>query len=335
MSLLAEPSPFGVSRIGAAPRVNVDGTPMAGPAPTAGVAVIDTGISPHPDLNIVGGVDCSSDLLGDLLGSGGFNDDHGHGSHVAGTIGALANGEGVVGVSPGTPLYAVRVFGALGAGNLSDVICGLDWVAANAAEKNIKVVNMSLGGAGLDDHSCGSTDNDTLHAAVCRVVATGVTVVVAAGNSNVDLATDVPASYDEVLSVAAMADFDGIPGGLGIPDPATCDTSDKDDTAADFSNFASEVDANHTITAPGVCIYSTWKNGGYRALSGTSMAAPHVAGAVARCIDAGPCAGLAPAQIIEKMRAGAAARAAESGYFGDPNSPLDGRYYGYLVDANF
>lgn len=339
---IAESAPNGVARIGAQPRGGPGGAPAPANAAQAAIAVIDTGISPHPDLNIVGGVNCATDplgsLLGGLLGGGGntdYSDSHGHGSHVAGTIAAKADNVGVVGVSPGAPLYAVKVFGALGAGNLSDVICGLDWVAANAAADNIKVVNMSLGGSGLDDAACGEEGKDALHLAVCRVVASGVTVVVAAGNSNVNLVDTVPASYDEVLTVSAMADYDGLPGGRTNP---TCDdTKDADDTFASFSNWAvGDEDSVHVVSAPGVCIYSTWKDGGFQTLSGTSMASPHVAGLVARCIDAGPCAGLAPAQIIQKIRADAAARPADSGFSGDPNHPfgMESRYYGSLVDSS-
>jgi subtilisin family serine protease len=346
VKLLAEPAPAGVSRIGASPKVNPDGSVFSKADPKAAVAIVDTGISPHPELNVVGGVNCASDplggLLGGLLGGGGasqpdeggdYTDDHGHGTHVAGTVGAKADGNGVVGVSPGAPLYAVKVFGTLGTGALSDVICGLDWVAANAAAKNIKVVNMSLGGDGADDKSCGVETKDPFHESVCRVVAQGVTVVVAAGNSHVDLVKSVPAAYDEVLTVTAMADFDGLPGGQG---QGSCSTKDVDDTAADFSNFTlpDSPDAAHTVAAPGVCVNSTWKDGGYQAISGTSMASPHVAGLVARCIDAGPCSGLSPTQIITKIRADASARPADTGFFGDTRMPLDGRYYGDLVDAS-
>ena len=87
----------------------------------ADVAVLDTGIDPtHPDLNVVGGVDCT--------GTGSWADDHGHGTHVAGTIGALDNGIGVVGVAPGTRLWAVKVLDHTGYGTWSQMACGLDWV---------------------------------------------------------------------------------------------------------------------------------------------------------------------------------------------------------------
>ncbi|HYT38661.1 MAG TPA: S8 family serine peptidase, partial [Acidimicrobiia bacterium] len=299
------------------------------------VAIVDTGIMPRPDLNVVGGYDCANDLLGDLLGGGGgaTKDNNGHGTHVSGIVAARDTGQGVVGVSPGTPLYAVRVFSSFGSGSLSNVVCGLNWVAENAAADNIKVVNMSLGGEGTDDGHCGTTDQDAFHAAVCRVTATGVTVVVAAGNSKADLAKSVPANYDEVLAVTAMADFDGKPGGL-FTGPSTCSTKGTDDVAADFSDFAvpGSPDADHTIAAPGVCITSTWNDGKTKSISGTSMASPHVAGLVARCIDAGPCAGMSPAQIIAKLRADAAARPADQGFLGDTHKPMDGKYFGNLAD---
>ena len=326
--------PTGVARIGA-------GAPTTGKAKAA-VALLDTGVMDRPDLNVVGGYDCAPK---GLLGGGGLfgggtsdasgipSDSNGHGTHVAGIV-ADKGIPGVVGVSPGTPLYAVRVFGANGAGNISSVICGLNWVADNAAKDNIKVVNMSLGGEGTDDGHCGTTDQDAFHAAVCKVSAAGVTVVVAAGNEGGDLAQSTPAAYDEVLAVTAMADYDGQPGGLFSGTPS-CSSKDADDSAASFSDYAvpGSADANHTIAAPGVCITSTWNDGGTETISGTSMASPHIAGLVARCIDAGPCAGLTPAQIITKLRTDAAARPAADGFLGDTHRPVDGKYYGDLAIA--
>lgn len=332
-----EDTPTGVARIGAS-HVRASGAPAV-PVPV-GIAVLDTGIDPsHPDLNVAGGVDCTMDplggLLGGLLGGGkkaGTDDGNGHGTHVAGTAAAKGDGSGVVGVAPGAPVYAVRVFNSLGSGTLSEVVCGLDWVAKNASTLGIKVVNMSLGAPGTDDGNCGATSKDAFHAAVCRVVASGVTVVVAAGNSSSDFVGTVPAAYDEVLTVSAMADFDGKAGGGAT---STCKQADVDDSAADFSNFtmAGSPDEGHLVAAPGVCIYSTWKNGAYETISGTSMASPHVAGLVARCIAAGPCADLTPAQVIARLRSDAATRSAGSGFEGDPSTPIEGRYYGFLIDA--
>jgi subtilisin family serine protease len=324
--------PTGVARIGAAPALNPDGTVAVAtsPAKKAAAALLDTGIMNRPDLNVVGGYDCSSSSDGSFGGGGSTADNNGHGTHVAGIV-ADEGIPGVIGVSPGTPLYAVRVFDANGSGSTSAVICGLNWVARNAAVDNIKVVNMSLGGQGSDDGNCGNTDQDPLHTAVCRVTGAGVTVVAAAGNDGEDLANSAPAAYAEVLAVTAMADFDGKPGGLVSTSP--CDGREKDDTAASFSDYAvpGSADANHTIAAPGVCITSTWNDGGTKTISGTSMASPHVAGLVARCIDAGSCAGLTPARIIAKLRADAAAQPADQGFLGDPSHPVAGKYYGNLA----
>jgi subtilisin len=248
--------PTGIARIGG-----------PGSVPGVPVAVIDTGIDlDHPDLNVVGGYNCSKGRTSK------FDDGNGHGTHVAGTIGALDNGSGVVGVAPGTPLYAVRVLNNAGSGFRSDVICGIDWVAGHA--DTIGVANMSLGGSGSDDgKSCAQT-TDAYKKAICKAVDVGVTFVVAAGNESDDSANHVPAAYDDVvITVSALADFDGNPGGEA---PATC-RSDVDDTFANFSNYGQEVD----IIAPGVCIRSTWAGGGYKTVSGTSMAAPHVTGAAA------------------------------------------------------
>jgi subtilisin family serine protease len=286
------------------------------------VAVIDTGSGPHSDLNVVGGKNCSTGKS--------FSDGNGHGTHVAGTIGAITNGAGVVGVAPGIPIFSVRVLNNAGSGSWSSVVCGIDWVTANAAQLNIKVANLSLGGAGTDDGNCGNSNNDALHKAICNSVAAGITYVVAAGNDNSNLAGFVPAAYDEVLAVTAIADFDGQPGGGAAP---TC-RSDVDDTPADFSNFAGigSPDANHTIAAPGACILSTWKGGAYNTISGTSMASPHVAGAAALCIATGTCSGNA-SSVIDRLRLDASVQGGSFGFSGDPGSPIGDRYYGYLIRA--
>ncbi|HEV8647849.1 MAG TPA: S8 family serine peptidase [Actinomycetes bacterium] len=228
------------------------------------VAVIDTGIdTTHPDLDVAGGVNCSTGRS--------FNDGNGHGSHVAGIIAAKDNDIGVVGVAPGARLWAVRVLNPAGSGSFASVICGVDWVTAHSDV--IEVANMSLGGAGTEPAGSGCATGDPLHDAICNSVAAGVTYTVAAGNSADDAANHVPAAYDEVITVSALADFDGEPGGLAAP---TC-RADQDDTLADFSNFGADVD----LIAPGVCILSTYRKGGYATLSGTSMASPHAGGAAA------------------------------------------------------
>ena len=110
------------------------------------VAVIDTGVDfQHPDLNVVGGVTCNNRLPLSATCKSGGDDDHYHGTHVAGTIGALDNGIGVVGVAPGARIWPVKVLSSSGSGYSSQIIAGIDWVAANAS--TIEVANMSLGGA--------------------------------------------------------------------------------------------------------------------------------------------------------------------------------------------
>ena len=201
------------------------------------VAVVDTGISAdHPDLknNIKGGYNAINPLKS-------WNDDNGHGSHVAGIIAALNNAIGTVGAAPLADLYAVKVLNRQGSGYLSDIIEGLDWAIAN----NIQVVNMSLGT---------SSDILSFREAVQRVNAAGVVQVAAAGNSGGSVGY--PAAYPEVIAVSA---------------------TDSGDALASFSSRGPEVD----LAAPGVGIYSAYKGTGYATLSGTSMAAPHVAGSVA------------------------------------------------------
>lgn len=264
----AQTLPTGIDRVDAEKSTaNIDGTDDR---VDVDVAVIDTGIDlKHPDLNVVGGKNCSTGKS--------YADGNGHGTHVAGTIAAKDDGNGVVGVAPGARLWAVRVLDNRGSGSMSSVVCGIDWVTSTRTDANtgndIEVANMSLGGGGSDDGDCGYTNRDPEHQAICRSVGFGVTYTVAAGNSAVDAATQVPAAYDEVITVSALADFNGKPGGGA---EATC-RSDVDDTFANFSNYGVDVD----LIAPGVCIYSTYKGGGYATLSGTSMASPHVAGTAA------------------------------------------------------
>jgi len=316
----AQTVPTGIDRIQADTSSQLSGN-GSGAVSGVAVAVIDTGSGPHADLNVVGGKNCSTGRS--------YNDGNGHGTHVAGTIGAKDDGAGVVGVAPGVPIYSVRVLNNSGSGSWSSVACGIDWVTANKTRLGIKVASMSLGGAGTDDGNCGNSNNDALHKAICGSVAAGVTYVVAAGNDGRDLKGFTPAAYNEVLTVTAEADFNGQPGGGAA---ATC-RSDVDETAADFSNYATlSADQAHTIAAPGVCILSTWKGGGLNTISGTSMATPHVSGVAALCIANGSCAG-SPSNVISKLRSDAAARPAGYGFTGDPNSPSGGRYYGYLIYA--
>jgi subtilisin family serine protease len=272
--------PTGMRRIGLdhSPLLRLDGKDRR---VDVGVAVIDTGIDArHPDLQVVKSVSF-------VASSPKAEDGNGHGTHCAGIIGALDNGIGVVGVAPGARLYAVKVLADDGSGSLSDVIAGVDWVAEHAAE--IAVANMSLGVA---------AKSESLHAAIAAAVHAGVVFVAAAGNEAEDVfgedgieGTDddsIPAAYPEVCAVSALADTDGQSGGLGPRSRAG-----PDDTLASFSNFSRTPHKAPRVrspggaidlAAPGVDILSTWPGGRYATLSGTSMAAPHVAGLAALAI---------------------------------------------------
>ena len=262
VTTFAQTQPTGIARasVPANTTVDIDGTDDV--RVDVDVAVIDTGIDPdHPDLDVVASIDCTGGATIGSCHSGGL-DDNGHGTHVAGTIGAIDNDFGVVGVAPGARLHSVKVLTASGYGLMSDVIAGIDWVTARA--DTIEVANMSLG--------CRCTI-PALDQALSASAARGVVYAVSAGNDKLDTAEFSPAGHPEALTVSALADFDGRSGAHGRP---TC-RLDEDDTLGNFSNWGPEVD----IAAPGTCILSTSYLGGYRTLSGTSMAAPHVAGAAA------------------------------------------------------
>lgn len=320
---VGETVPSGVRRIAAAT------SSYAPEASDFAVAVLDTGIDfRHPDLNAVDAHSCVGRTRTAL-------DDNGHGTHVAGIIAARNTGNGVIGVSPGTTLYAVKVLDAAGNGSLSQLVCGVDWVSRHAARLGIRVANISLGAPGGSDGTCGQKLKDPLHAAICRLVARGVTVVAAAGNAGASLAGQVPAAYPEVLAVTAMTDADGEAGGLATP---ACTSRETDDTAASFSNYAAvEPDLSHTIAAPGVCILSAVLGGGYGIDSGTSMSAAHVAGVVMLCLGSmsapGPCGGLTPQDTIRRLRGDAAAQPVGYGFVGDPSTGGADRYYGHLAFA--
>jgi subtilisin family serine protease len=280
----AQSTPTGINRSDAelSPTARIDGLDQR---VDVDVAVIDTGVDlDHADLNVytAGAKNCSTGKSAD--------DGNGHGTHVAGTIGALDNTTGVVGMAPGARIWPVRVLNAQGSGTFSSIVCGIDFVTANA--DTIEVANMSLGGSGSDDGNCGRTNGDAMHQAICGSVAAGVTYVVAAGNETDDAARHVPAAYDEVITVSALADFNGLPGGGAA---ATC-RSDVDDTFASFSNYGADVD----LIAPGVCINSTWKGGGYNTISGTSMASPHVAGGAALYLATRP--GTSPSAVKSALQ---------------------------------
>lgn len=271
MRLFAQDIPTGVTRIFANfPVLSIDGDDSM--RVDVDIAVLDTGIDrQHPDLNVVGGTDCLKTTKGGPPRSRSYfcdsskdgDDDHYHGTHVAGTIAALDNDIGMVGVAPGARLWAVKVLNSQGSGSLEGIIAAIDWVVAQG---DIEVINMSLGGTG---------NSQAMNDAISAAFNSGVFVVVAAGNSADDAINYTPANAPDAFTVSALADFDGADGYQGLP---TCDY-DIDDTLAYFSNFGATVD----ITAPGVCIFSTYpiERGSYNTISGTSMASPHVAGAAA------------------------------------------------------
>lgn len=201
--------------------------------------IIDSGIDlDHPDLNV--DTQRSVTFLG---GASTPEDQNGHGTHVTGTIAAKNNSIGVVGVAPGAKVVAVRVLNRQGSGTLSGVIAGVNYVAANGQAGD--VANMSLGGS-----VSSSLDQAVLNASAV------VKFVLAAGNESDNANNHSPARVNgtNIFTISAM---------------------DRYDKWAYFSNFGNPpVD----YCAPGVSVYSTYKNGGYATLSGTSMAAPHVTG---------------------------------------------------------
>ncbi|HSV99157.1 MAG TPA: S8 family serine peptidase [Sedimentisphaerales bacterium] len=254
-------------------RIDAEGVLNAGiNCSGVGIAIIDTGIDvDHPDLNVMDGVRFYNGGLSDFQ----YDDDNGHGTHVAGI--AAAKGTTIVGVAPGATLYAVKVLSASGSGYMSDIIKGVDWVRLNAEELGIDVANMSLGGQGY---------SLALHTAMKNC--SSVVFAVAAGNNKIDiygrdgkyLTNDdfIPAAYGgefaHVYTISALADSDGQPGGLG---PAT--SYGKDDSFASFSNFSRAGAIEYIL--PGVSIRSTYPGGGLATMSGTSMASPHFAGLLA------------------------------------------------------
>ncbi|HEY8799158.1 MAG TPA: S8 family serine peptidase, partial [Candidatus Limnocylindrales bacterium] len=290
----AQTIPTGISRVGAT-RSSVSQIDGVDQRVDADVAIVDTGIGlGQTDLNVVGGYNCSSAT------TTAWRDVYGHGTHVAGTVGAIDNGDGVVGVAPGVRLWAVKILNDSGEGLLSWYVCGLDWIAAQHDPNDptrplFEAINMSVTKWGRDDGNCGNTNIDILHRAICRLVASGVTVVAAAANDSGNAALRVPAAYSEVITVSALADTDGQPGGLGGHRCFPWGTYDYDDTFADFSNYGPVVD----LMAPGKCIWSTIP-GGYAYMSGTSMAAPHVTGAVALLKATRP--GLTPNEVKQALQ---------------------------------
>lgn len=267
----AQPIPAGINRVDAdlSPTALIGGT-NAGVDQRVGVdvAILDSGIDlNHPDLNVM--VTRKKSCTG---GTG--EDTYGHGTQMAGIVGALDNAYGSVGVAPGARVWPIQVLDSRGRGTFSTVLCGVDYVTQYAAE--VEVANMSLQASGTEPAGTGCTTGDPYHDGICRSVQSGVTFVAAAGNNAANSAGFVPAAFDEVITVSAMPDYDGKPGGLGR---SSC-SKDVDDTFGNLSNFGADVD----LISPGVCVYTTSWRDGYATASGTSHAAAHVSGAAALVI---------------------------------------------------
>lgn len=302
--------PAGVRRIGAAPGV----LPYTGSG--VGVAIVDSGLDfNHPDLRVE--PECF-----DAFGAN-CRDANGHGTHVGGIVAARNNSIGVVGVAPKAALYSVRVLNSFGSGSDSTVMAGLDWIAEHGAGLTppIRVANLSLGRPG----SAG--DNPILHRMVQTVVARGVTVVVAAGNDpRAESSQMVPAAYPEAMAVAsttANAGSNACPSFSGFI---------RRDTASNFTTDGPGVE----VSAPGetreditsgcfiqnVGIQSLRLGGGITRLSGTSMAAPHVAGVAALLYQTGQ---YAEPSAIRAVIEGTAARVGVT--------PLDSPSFRYTFDG--
>lgn len=262
--------PWGVDRVGADEITNTG----------AGIHVyiIDTGIDQdHADLFQGNGFAVETCKGGGCITD--FDDDNGHGTHVAGTAGALDNDEAVVGVAPDVVLHAVKVLNRNGSGSFSGVVAGIDWVAQETVSLGVATVaNMSLGGGGSKTGSCSSsgfTGSDNLHAAMCNAANVGVVFAVAAGNDGADAEGSIPAAYDDAaITVSATQEGDDWPS-----------WSNWGDNTASWTTNAS---APVAIAAPGVSVLSTWNDGGTNTISGTSMASPHTAGAAALFLAASP-----------------------------------------------
>ncbi len=204
----------GIVRVGATANPDREGSAL-----DVDIAVLDTGLQPdNQELNIQGGYNCTDPSQSELEraepDSWRDSASFGHGTHVSGIAAARENGRGVAGVAQGARLWAIKVLAGNGNGYWSWIICGLDHVAAmrdpgNSAVPRIEVVNMSIAGAGSDDGNCGFDNADLFHQAVCRLDAEGVTMIAAAGNKSSDAANYVPGAYDEVITVSAMADWNG------------------------------------------------------------------------------------------------------------------------------
>jgi len=241
----------------------------------ASIFVIDTGIDAS-NADFGGRVQPGFTAIADGIGSADCN---GHGTHVAGIAGGSKYG-----VAKSAQLIPVRVLGCDGSGSYSNVISGLEYVASQYSVGAKFVVNMSLGGP----------SSSTIDGAVQTLIAKGLHVVVAAGNSSANACNYSPARVPEAITVGATTTTDSM---------------------ASYSNFGSCLD----LFAPGTSITSTWLGGtGVNTISGTSMAAPAVAGVVARFISANTT--LTPAQVSNSVKSGATKALLNGIGSGSPNS---------------
>ncbi|HEX5040529.1 MAG TPA: S8 family serine peptidase, partial [Candidatus Limnocylindria bacterium] len=294
---LTETLPFGIERVYAYGLGGFQGAYQQGfRGNGARIAILDTGIDlDHPDLvNSIDqglGKNCVNATLPP-------NDGYGHGTHTAGTAAAPINGVGVAGIAPQARLVAVKMFDDLGNSSQALALCAFDHIIGLNTDadpaNDIDVASMSWG----EQRTWGTCTTDALHGAVCNAEAAGIIQVAGAGNSATNAGNFVPAAYPEVVSVSAIADFDGQRGGLaGCKLIIELLANECDDSLAVFSNYGSSVE----VTAPGVNVYSTWKDGAWKTSSGTSMATPHVSGIMALMAAAAP--GLTPAAARDIIKA--------------------------------
>ena len=270
----AQVTPAGVLRVGA-PTSSSNGFGVS-------VAILDTGIDlAHADLG--GTVNAFSAFGGSCM------DDQGHGTHVAGIVGARDNSVGVIGVAPAATLYCVKVLDRYGNGSDATIMAGLDWVLANhaAVAPAIRVVNMSLGRPGTVD------DNPSLRDLVARLDAAGVSIVVSAGNdSSADVSQQIPAAYAQVTAVASTTAAGGSNQCRFLSAPIAKDTASfftTDGTGVAISAPGEErEDVSRSCIISSVGILSDKLGGGTTRMSGTSMSAPHVTGIIARYYQQNP-----------------------------------------------